>query len=79
MITKAIALTEPTFHENGSFNSDGTCKRWRRNGSTKTWKSKVNAERFRVPLKWGLYRYWEVTETNQDNFHTPDECTNPKN
>jgi len=41
MLTKAQALTEDRFHENGS------CRVWRRNGATQTWKSRPHE--WRIP------------------------------
>lgn len=51
-------------------NSDGTPQRWRVNGKPKTWKRDPN--RIKVPLKYGLYSYGELTngsfEGNQYTF-----------
>ena len=67
MISKLDALTQDVFHDN-------LCRTWRRNGQTKTWKRDTN--RFRVPVKYGLYRYGAVTDDNAYLVHVPgaDGC-----
>lgn len=45
---------------------------WRVNGLVQTWKRDV--ERFRVPIKFGLRGYGEITELNSDQFHLASEC-----
>lgn len=47
-------------------------KRWRRNGATKTWKTRPNE--FRIPIKWGLRTGWYLTQSNQEMFHDADTC-----
>jgi hypothetical protein len=41
-------------------------RRWRVNGAVKTWKR--DAGRVRVPLKFGLYAYDAVTESDIDTL-----------
>lgn len=41
-------------------------KRWRVNGQVKTWRR--NPDKFRVPLKHGLYTYGYLTEDNMEHF-----------
>jgi len=79
MVTKQEALTAGEFHY-------GECKRivgkrggitlkietWRRNGATQTWKTRP--DEFRVPIKYGLYNYSEITHRNALEFHTADTC-----
>lgn len=79
MVTKEQALTCDRFHF-------GVCKRTigpkggvkeavvevRRNGRTQTWKTRP-AE-FRVPVKYGLYGYGEITDKSAGGFHTPEDC-----
>ncbi len=79
MISKSLALTADHFHY-------GTCVRTvgprggvktqiikcRRNGSTQTWKYDQN--RFRVPIKRGLYEYGEITQDNAGSFHAASDC-----
>lgn len=45
-------------------NADGTPQRWRVNGKPQVWKR--SPERVRVPVKYGLYRYDNVTEADLD-------------
>lgn len=75
MITKTQALNNNYFHANNYKNSDKTCQRWRRNGATKTWKTRP--EEFRVPIKCGLYSFGELTNKNAALFHLPVDCENP--
>ena len=67
MISKLDALTADMFH-------DSVCRQWRRNGQTQTWKR--SPERFRVPVKFGLYRYAQITDSITDSVHLPGsaEC-----
>lgn len=71
MITKEQALTEDEFHEPNGYNH---CRRWRRNGKTKTWKRDL--ERYRLPIKHGLYTYDAITNANSYYFHLASECPN---
>lgn len=66
MITKEQALTEDMFH-------DKDCRRWRRNGKTQTWKTRP--DEFRVPVKFGLYAYDQLThlEAKYDGVHIPGD------
>lgn len=61
-ITKEQAMTEDVFH-------DKDHRRWRRNGATKLWKTRPND--FRVPVKFGLYAYGYVDQSNASRFHLP--------
>jgi len=85
VITKAQALTANNFHVWG-YSGDactlhigkrgGQTERVynvRRNGATKTWKR--SPERFRIPIKYGLYEYGEITEHNAQDFHVVEDCT----
>lgn len=76
MVTKEQALTCDMFHDNKYHNADGTCQRWRRNGATKTWKRTPN--RFRVPVKHGMYHYGYVTNSNAHLIHTEEDCPQTK-
>lgn len=75
MITKQQALNEQYFHIPSS-TVPGKCHTWRRNGSTQTWKTRPND--FRVPVKYGLYDYNQITHTDAHKFHTPAECPHAK-
>lgn len=72
MITKAEAMTAREFHEE-SIPCDGKrSNRWRRNGKTQTWKTRP--DEFRVPVKFGLRGYGNITELNASDFHTAENC-----
>ena len=45
---------------------DSNNKRWRVNGQVKTWIKQP--DKFRVPLKHGLYTYGYLTEDNAEYF-----------
>lgn len=42
------------------------------NGKCQTWKR--DPFRFRLPVKYGLYGYGEITDKNCENFHLDTEC-----
>jgi len=58
--------------EQGSFehktvkNADGSRLRARRNGKTKTWKTRPGD--FRIPCKHGLYDYFYITQENASDW-----------
>ena len=70
MITRQQALTARAFHEDHE--QGGKVYRWRRNGATQTWKRQP--ERFRIPVKYGLRSYGQITEAEASRFHTEDDC-----
>lgn len=46
-------------------------QRYRRNGATRLWKT--SSTRFRIPLKYGLYVYGELTQDDlRVRFYHPD-------
>ena len=47
-------------------------ERWRRNGMTKTWKTRPGE--FRIPIKHGLRAYSYLTHDNAHEFHLEEEC-----
>jgi hypothetical protein len=79
MVTKQQAMECHTFHF-------GQCKRhtgprggvtefvehWRSNGQCKTWKTRP--EEFSLPIKYGLWSYSYLTNTNAHQFHTKADC-----
>ena len=72
MISKEQALTSNTFHWCASPSAD-KCYTWRRNGRTQTWKR--DADRFRVPIKYGLYTYGAIVNGPLDkDMYVPSEC-----
>lgn len=76
MLTREEVLTAHMFHDDFQRNADGTCQRWRRNGVTKTWKTRPND--FRIPVRYGLYVYGYITQDNADRCHTQENCTNER-
>lgn len=47
-------------------NRDGSRLRARRNGKTKTWKTRP--EEFKIPCKYGLYEYFYIDQNNCDEW-----------
>jgi hypothetical protein len=74
MITKEQALWTSAFHEDHK--PGAKVYRWRRNGVTKTWKTRPTE--FRVPVKYGIRSYAYITEVEAGRFHTEDECPDDK-
>jgi len=77
MITKEQALTLEYFHKDPVQLITKKCSTWRRNGKTQVWKRSL--ERFRIPIKYGLYIYGAITEQNSFQFHSIDNCPYTKN
>jgi len=50
-----------------------TCQRWRVTGKVQRWKR--DPERFRVPLKHGLYTYDALLPGDESRVHLESECT----
>jgi hypothetical protein len=76
MVTREQALTEREFHYDPEGHGD-PCKGprsnlYRRNGATKTWKTRPTE--FRLPVKFGLYGYHAITQDNATAFHAASEC-----
>ena len=70
MITMHDALTAGEFHEDHE--PAGKVFTWRRNGGTQTWKTRP-AE-FRIPVKYGLRSYGQITHADAHRFHRADQC-----
>jgi hypothetical protein len=76
-LQEAKNLKQHEIYEIGAYNADGTARRWRITGATKTWKTRPNE--FRIPLKHGLYAYGEITHNNYMYFSkTEPEPQNKK-
>jgi len=58
---KRLAIGQVLYHV-VNHNADGSPQRWRVNGQVKTWKRSPN--RVRVPVKYGLYGYDYLTESD---------------
>jgi len=69
MITLDQAMTSNNFEHCTLKNLDKTPVRCRRNGKTQTWKRQP--ERFKIPVKHGLYDFFYITNdnANQWNIH----------
>lgn len=79
MITYEQAMTADRFHEDGCSETVGprggvTRKvyEWRRNGATKTWKTRPGE--FRVPVKYGMRDYSYIDQWDARRFHVESEC-----
>lgn len=79
MITYEQALEADQFHYNGCTRDTGKrggeklhIEHWRRNGQTSTWKRSPG--RFLVPIKYGMYGYSHINNSNADEFHVADDC-----
>ncbi len=69
MITKEQAADPKNVHFDSLFDTTvgGRLITWRRNGKTQTWKR--TPTRFRIPVKYGLYVYGEITEKNAHMYN----------
>jgi hypothetical protein len=79
MVTREQALTSREFHF-------GTCvcnvgpkggkafhqMRYRRNGATRTWKTRPNE--YRLPVKHGLKTYGTISEATAHLWHAAEDC-----
>lgn len=79
MIDKEQAMMASVFHYGACTRTVGPrggiterVEQWRRNGSTQVWKTRP-AE-FRVPIKYGMRSYAQLTVSNAHLFHTEDDC-----
>lgn len=79
MVTKKEAMEEDRFHYGECTLEIGArggkkyhIEEWRRNGRTQTWKTRPNE--FRVPIKYGMYDYSAITESNAGDFHVARHC-----
>lgn len=61
-----MTTTASNFEHVSLTNADGTPQRWRRNGATKTWKTRPNE--FRIPIKRGLREYGYIDQRNASEF-----------
>ena len=63
LVTKQNQENVNTFYHINMVNkSDKQPLRVRRNGATKTWKTRP--DEFRIPVKYGLYEYAYITQDN---------------
>lgn len=82
MVTKEQAITARHFHYIGKHDCSKTVgprggittriTEVRASGKCQTWKR--DPLRFRLPIKYGLYESWEITQDNAADFHIESEC-----
>lgn len=74
------------YRNNNEIHRDGFCTReigprggvkvstqvWRFSGQPQVWKRQP--EKFRIPIKYGMYESWEVNQDNMGQFHTDSDC-----
>ena len=83
-LTKEDAVSKNEFHLTHVEGRDGCRKiqkprstqkrivQVRRNGRTKTWKTRPNE--WRIPVVYGLKGYFQIRQYDAGDFHTPDHC-----
>jgi hypothetical protein len=77
VVNPRTALTAQYFWHKAIKRSDGrTSVGVRRNGSTKTWKTRPGE--FRIPVKYGMYEYFYITDKNADEWTTIEPEPLPK-
>lgn len=79
MLSDHEVMTANQFHEGQCFQETGPRGGvrvhqiiWRRNGKTQTWKTRPGE--FRIPVKFGMYGYSNITHHDSDRFHTSENC-----
>lgn len=84
-LTKAEAMTADTFHLSESCHAEvhvgprggitvGRTEVYRRSGQTQTWKTRPND--YSIPVKWGMYQSFRITDFSPSDFHVgaPEDC-----
>ena len=71
MLTFEEAVSAHYFHANHE--PGGKVYTWRRNGRTKTWKTRPGE--FRIPVKYGLYQYGYIFHSTAHLYHTEENCS----
>lgn len=71
-ITKDQAINVGYFHNNTERNADSTCVRYRRNGSTQTWKTRP--DEWRIPVKYGLKGAFSLRQYDAGQVHAAEDC-----
>jgi hypothetical protein len=79
MVTKEQAMVANMFHHGECTRTEGPrggvtirVEQWRRNGKTKTWKTRPTE--WSVPIKYGLRDCAYISQRNADEFHTAEDC-----
>lgn len=66
---KITPLTQAsTFYHKTKTYKDGRPLEVRRNGATKTWKTRPGE--FKIPVKYGMYEYFYIDQNNANEFTT---------
>lgn len=73
MISQQQADTATIFHAEHDADAK-RIERWRRNGKTQRWKTRPGE--FRIPVKFGLRDYADITHA--DRVHATDDCPSEK-
>jgi hypothetical protein len=77
VVNRRTALTAHYFWHKEMKRSDGrTAIGVRRNGATKTWKTRPGE--FRIPVKYGMYEYFYITDKNAHEWTTVEPPPTPK-
>jgi hypothetical protein len=73
MLSKYEAQTASEFHHVTETQSSGQqCARVRRNGRTRTWKTRP--DEFVLPVKWGMRDQFSIHEIDADCWNVADKC-----
>ena len=72
---KALKIRD-IIHSEIRTNASGACQRWRVNGKPKTWKRQP--ERVQVPLKYGMYEFDYLYESDLNITHRERDCEREK-
>lgn len=67
MATKLEISTAKSFVHKTVKNADGSAMRCRASGKFQTWKTRPNE--FKLPVKYGLYNSFYITEANADDWN----------
>jgi len=70
MVTLIQSISRSRFEHTVRKNADGSRLRARRNGMTKTWKTRPTE--FKIPIKIGLYGYEYITDNNAEEWEAVD-------
>lgn len=76
-LTPQTALTAQYFYHRTQTYKDGvTPIQVRRNGATKTWKTRP--DEFKIPVKYGMYEFFYITDKNASEWSTQPLPSKPK-
>lgn len=72
----AYSLASRFWHRTKTYAGGVRALEVRRNGKTQTWKRQPG--KFRIPCKYGMYEYFDITDANADEFTTVQPADKPK-